>query len=122
MKFAIVPTLFAACSAMKLQHSAPITTQEALDITGSMFSGVARSCISKEVEATARRHELTEPDKEGLHYTVNAYLDADQSVSQIINDLLHPYAHGEEGMTPEEEEAEFDAIIESIWTCVRAPR
>ena len=45
MKFATVPTLFAACSAIELQHSAPITTEEALDITGGMFGPVARSCI-----------------------------------------------------------------------------
>ena len=62
MKFTTVLTLFAACSAIELQHSAPITTEEALEITGTMFNDVTRSCISKEVEAAARRHELDEPE------------------------------------------------------------
>ena len=122
MKFTTVLTLFAACSAIELQHSAPFTTEEALKITGSEFSDVSRSCISKEVEATARRHDLAESYTARLHRSVNDYLDDDKSVRKIITELLHPYAHGVEGMTREQEEAEFDAILESIWTCYSASR
>ena len=122
MKFATVSTLFAACSAIELQHSAPFTTGEALEIPGGEFGDVARSCITEEVEATARRHQLTELDTAALHQSVEAYLDDDKTLREIITDLLHPYAHGVEGMTSEQEEAELDAILDSIWTCYSAPR
>ena len=102
MKFTTVLTLFAACSAIELQHSAPFTTEEALNITGSEFSDVSRSCISKEVEATARRHDLAGPYDARLHQSVNDYLDDDKSVGKIVTDLLQPYAHEVEGMTPED--------------------
>ena len=122
MKFATVSTLFAACSAIELQHSAPFTTGEALEIPGGEFGDVARSCIRLEVAATARRHELTESDTQGLLQSVDAALDDDKTLSDIITDLLHPYAHGVERMTPEQEEAELDAILDSIWTCFSAAR
>ena len=122
MKFATVSTLFAACSAIELQHSAPFTTGEALRTPGGEFGDVARSCIRLEVVATARRHELTESDTQGLLQSVDAYLDDDKTLSDIITDLLHPYAHGVERMTPEQEEAELDAILDSIWTCFSAAR
>ena len=91
-------------------------------MTGSMFGPVSRSCINEEVEKVALRHDLTGSDTKWTHWAVNDYLDADRSVSEIVTDLLHPYAYGVEEMTPSKEEAEFDAIIESISTCINQPR
>ena len=122
MKFTTVSTLFAACSAIELQHSAPFTTEAALKIPGGEFGVVARSCIRKEVEATARRHELTGCDTRELQESVEAYLDDDRTLSDIIRELLHPYAQREEGMSLEEEGAELDAILDSIWTCFSPDR
>ena len=89
---------------------------------GSQFGPVSRSCIDKEVDKIALRHDLTGEVTELTRQAVNDYLDADKSVSQIVDDLLLPYAEGVVGMTPEEEEIEFNAIIKSIWTCIRQPR
>ena len=43
-------------------------------------------------------------------------MDDDKTVLELVTDVLHPRAEWE-GMTPGDEEEEFDAIVDSITRC-----
>ena len=94
MKFFTTLTLIAASSAVSLEASTSTgeTMTEALALTGDQLSDVAKTCMFDELAGFTTKYGLSEDVARGLHESVQHSFDAGDSMSSIIEELLHPAA------------------------------